>query len=542
MNVTPKLKKLNKKFIPQYLKACGIEDAKRYLNPDTRCFDNPWDYKNMGEAVDCLNEHLKDKIGILMDSDLDGACSAALTVILLRSLGVEHYTLFSHDGKQHGVHDKMDDILGSDISLLIVPDAGSNDTDDCHILKSNGIDIIVLDHHMIEKPNPNAVIVNPHMGDELNNAISGTGVVYKFCEAYYNRYKGYEWAECGNTMDIVAVSLVGDVCDLSSLENRAFVDYGLNDPDNEFLCYLFEKKCTRRGVTPDGISWEVAPLANALARSDEQETKLLFFKALVGDMDFEDALKQINRVKRQQDNAVKAVVEEIEPTIDNSHKTIIGFSDSGNKLYLGLIANKFCGKYGKPTFLLRELNSTTWTGSMRSPVALAEKINDSGLAKAQGHQEACGITINKANLERFEDWLDALDLSEKPDISVTACVSPEDIDVNLVKTIVENKILWGKGVDAPTFYLRCNLSKDNVFIYEKSTTTIKVQLGNLACLKFFAKESDVEAFTENDSFEIEMVVGDCSVNEYMGACTPQAVIQKYEIHKKTTEKRWEDLF
>lgn len=69
MNVTPKLKKLNKNFIPQYLKACGIEDTKRYLNPDASCFDNPWDYKNMGEAVDCLNAHInnKSKIGIIMD-------------------------------------------------------------------------------------------------------------------------------------------------------------------------------------------------------------------------------------------------------------------------------------------------------------------------------------------------------------------------------------------------------------------------------------------------------------------------------------------
>ena len=543
MNVTPKLKRINKNFIPQYLKACGVEDPNKYLNPDGSCFDNPWDYENMGEAVDCLNKHLKDKIGVLMDSDLDGACSAALTVILLRSLGIEHYTLFSHDGKQHGCHDKMDEILEADLDLLVIPDAGSNDVDDCHILKSNGVDIIILDHHMIEKPNPNAIIVNPYMSDGLNKSISGTGVVYKFCEAYYNRYKGCEWAECGNTMDIVAVSLVGDVCDLSSLENRAFIDYGLNDPDNEFLCYLFNKKCTRRGVTPEGISWDVAPLANALARSDEQETKLLFFKALVGDIDFEDALKQINRVKRQQDNSVKAVVDEIEPTIDNSYKTIIGFSESNNKSYLGLIANKFCGKYGKPTFLLRELNSTTWTGSMRSPVPLAEKINDSGLAKAQGHEEACGITIKKANLERFKDWLDTLDLSEKPDITVTACVEPENLNVNLIKSIVDNKILWGKGVDAPTFYLRCNVSKDNVFVYEKNTTTIKVQLGDLACLKFFSTPRDVEAFREHDMFEIEMVVGDCGVNEWEGKVTPQCVIMDYEIHDvEDKEEDWEELF
>lgn len=311
---------------------------------------------------------------------------------------------------------------------------------------------------------------------------------------------------------------------------------------NEFLVYMNEKLNKGNFLDPKAIGWSLMPKINALVRLGSVEDKKAVFNGFVGNISKEEALKIANRCYRLQTAEVKRLAEELEPTIDHNHKAIICFGNKEDASLLGLIANKFCGKYGKPTFLLRELNSTTWTGSMRSPIPLAEKINDSGLAKAQGHQEACGITIKKANLERFEDWLDTLDLSEKPDISVTACVSPEDIDVNLVKTIVENKILWGKGVDAPTFYLRCSVSKDNVFIYEKSTTTIKVQLGNLACLKFFAKESDVEAFTENDSFEIEMIVSDCSVNEYMGTCTPQAVIQKYEIHKKTTEKRWEDLF
>lgn len=476
-------------------------------------------------------------------SDMDGACSTALAVILLNSLGVEQYVLFSHIGKQHGCTDLLPNILEAEVELLIIPDAGTNEVESCKLLQEAGIDVLILDHHLVEKPNPFATIVNPYLGSNLNTAISGTGVVYKFCEAYYNRYKGCEWAECGNTMDIVAVSLVSDVCDLSSLENRAFIEYGLSDPDNEFLSHLFTKKCTRRGVTPEGISWDVAPLGNALARSDEQETKLLFFKALVGEIDFEEALKDITRVKRQQDNAVKAVVEELEPTLDMSHKAIVGFSDAKNKSYLGLIANKFCGSSGKPVFLFRELNPYKWSGSMRSPVPIAEKINASGLATAQGHSEACGVTVKKKDLDGFIEWLDTLDLSDKPPVEVTACVEPDVLTTTLMKTIQDDKILWGKGMEQPTFYIKQKIKSSQVFVFEKKTTTIKIVCGDLSCIKFFAKPEDVEAFKKYDEFELEMVVGDCGINEWEGVVTPQAVIKEYEI--KPIEKKiesWEDLF
>ena len=396
MNVNPLLQDINAKtFLQDYLEAKGVIDVKKYLHPDGSCFDSCWDYPNIEEAIDLFHAHKEDKIGIVIDSDMDGACSAALTTIFLKSLGVGNHQVFAHNGKQHGITDLVEQILEADIDFLFIPDAGTNEVESCKVLKEHGIDIVVLDHHLVEKPNPYAIIVNPYLGDGLNTKISGTGVVYKFCEAYYSRYKGCEWAECGNTMDIVAVSLVSDVCDLSSLENRAFIEYGLSDPDNEFLCHLFTKKCTRRGVTPEGISWDVAPLGNALARSDEQETKLLFFKALVGEIDFEEALKDITRVKRQQDNAVKAVVEELEPTLDMSHKAIVGFSDAENKSFLGLIANKFCGANNKPVFLFRELNKDKWSGSMRSPVPLAEKINE--IKKEMGNEEHLEIGAYNIN-------------------------------------------------------------------------------------------------------------------------------------------------
>lgn len=71
MNVNPLLQGINTKtFLQDYLEAKGVTDVKKYLRPDGSCFDSPWDYENMSEAVELLHAHVKkanSKIGILMD-------------------------------------------------------------------------------------------------------------------------------------------------------------------------------------------------------------------------------------------------------------------------------------------------------------------------------------------------------------------------------------------------------------------------------------------------------------------------------------------
>lgn len=545
MKVIPKIENVNSDFLSEYLTSCGITDIEKYLNPDDSCFDNPFDYPNMYEAIDIFwsyimsHEKIGYNVGIIMDSDMDGACSAAIMYLFCKELGITP-TVFSHEGKQHGCHDLMQILTSSNVDLLFIPDAGTNDVEDCKILKELGKEVIILDHHEIEKPNNNATIVNHHLGENLNTALSGAGVTYKFVEAFCTKYN----RDIPNYNDLVAISLISDVCNLTSLENRAYLSKGMNQSNNNFINLLYDTVCKKDGVNPKSIAWSIAPLGNALSRSDEQETKLLFFKALITEADYDAYLKEIRRVKRNQDNAVKAAVEEIESTIDTSHKIIIGFSDDSNKNYLGLIANKFCGKTNKPTILLRELSSTVWTGSLRSPIALASKINESKLGTAQGHEEACGITIKKSNMNKFIKWIDNLDLSETPDIPVTACVSPKTLNNKLMEIIADNKKLWGKGIDEPTFYIKTTASKDNVFVYEKKTTTLKVQFGDLSCLKFSAKEEDVEAFTKYNKFNLEIIVGSCSTNEYNGIVTPQCHIIDYEINPINDEikEEWDELF
>lgn len=534
IKIHPLLDSLNEAtFLREYLSSCGIVDIDAYLNPDSIEYQSPDMYKNMDVAVNLFN-HAKGSVGIVIDSDLDGACSAAIAYMLCKEYHPDvEPIIFVHTGKQHGCTDLLPDILAANINLLIIPDAGSSEVDACRELYEYGIKVIILDHHIIEQENKHAVVVNPYRADNapnINTDISGTGVVEKFACAL------------GSTQsfkDLVSISLISDICSLRSPENRKYVYDGLTNPTNPFIKYCLEY-CCNRGVNPEGVAFGIAPLANALARSDDQSTKRLFFDALIGKIEPEAAVKAMKAVKSKQDYQVKKVVDKLSDGLDTSHKVIIGFGEPENKSYLGLVANKFCGKYNKPTFLLRELNSTTWSGSMRSPIDLLEIINESGLAKCQGHSSASGIVLPKANLKRFARFLDGLDLDVEPDIEVAAQIEPNNITHNLANVCVENNILWGKDVNKPLFH--CTLTTPQIYVYRNRSTTVKLVQDGIEFVKFFVSNEEASQFESAQGKSIEVVVS-LGLNEYNGQIKPQAIIERYEIiDKKENEIDWSEYF
>ena len=529
MKINKKIKEINvDNFIEQYLKACGIENVEGYLNPDVLFFDDPFDYVNINEAIQAFDYHVKNKsnVGILMDSDMDGACSAAIIDMFCREVGMKTKIYF-HSGKQHGLHDKIEEIIQDNLSFIIIPDAGTNDVEDCKLIKEHNkqCDILILDHHEVLYENPYATIVNNQLGN-VNKALSGAGVTYKFIQAY-SFSKGIL---CPNCEDIVAVSIVSDICDLTSLENRAFLYYGFKYPENLFIINLFNTVCKYRGVCPEAIGWDISPLANALARMGDQEYKTFFFECLTGRRnDYENSIKEMKRIKRKQDELVKQITNEIESNLNLDHKVIIGFTDPENKEIIGLIANKFTGKYRKPTILLREMNSTTWTGSLRSPVDLLETINESKLAQCMGHGAACGITVKKANLNKLAKFLDNLNLEVDPEYDVAGELSLNQITLNLAKDIINNKTLWGKNVEKPQFYI--TLDNPIVNIFKKNTTTIKLTQNGINFIKFFCSNDMIEQF-ENLNNKIVNLIFEIDVNVYNGVESPQCNIIEYEIKEK----------
>ena len=552
MKVKPLLESINPStFLQDYLQACGVKDSDQYLNAGIEDMDSPWEYPNMQEGVERLKKAIDggEKIGILVDADCDGNLSAALIVKFLLRF-TNNLVYFFHVGKGHGlVQNKEEDIpqqvLDSGVSLLIAPDSSTNDKAQCQWLKSNGIDCLVLDHHEVATPNPYAIIINHHLGEGLNTALSGTGVTDKFVRAYCSKYG----AAYPHYEDLVASSLISDSCDLRTLENRAYLNDGLklieNGTGNATL-YAMAQTFNRRGNTPEGFSWGLIPPINALCRNDDVEMKREFFLALVGELPEEQGIKLARSAHKIQQSTVAEIVNEVSATVDDSHKVVVGFTEPVHKGYIGLAANKFCGSTYKPTLLLRENNPTTWSGSIRSPFPVATLINESKLAKCEGHEEACGIVVKKSQLKRLIKWFDELDIEQSPPVPVTAVIKPKEVTLGLCEVCENNKQLWGasqsNGITIPTFYVEVDINSDDIVILGKNNNIFKFEVDGLTFIKFFCQKKEIEDLSSwCGRIRVSMIVT-LETNTWDGKTTPQANISEYQIEPVISSNNWEDFF
>lgn len=480
-------------------------------------------------------------------SDCDGNLSAALiTKFLHRFIEDEDIEFFIHAGKGHGlVQSKEEDIvqqvIDSGVNLLIIPDAGSNDEAQCKELTENNIDVLILDHHEITTPNPHAILINHHLNEQLNTALSGTGVTHKFVQACAESWD----IDLGDLYyDLVATSIISDVCDLTTLENRAYVKYGFEHITDPMLELMFTK-FNHKGNNPIGVSWGTAPPINSLCRGDDQQAKMDFFMALIGKGDMDEGVAVARKAHNEQTKIVKTIYQEIEPDLDQSHKVVIGYTTEEYKGYTGLIANKITGNFGKPALVLRELNSTTWSGSLRSPVDIADKINESKLAKCQGHLSAAGIFIKKSNLNRLIKWFDALPLDIDPERQVTAILKPSQITLPLCYACSDDMVLWGGSegnkIVQPKFYLEFETSPSDVQVFVKKTTTAKITKGDVSFLKFQCDDETAQLL-QRERCKVSMIVT-LGVNEWNGVESPQGTVDSWEVEKVGEDGfNWEDLF
>lgn len=208
-------------FIADYLSTFGISDMTSYINAGADELEAANSYLNIDVAAERLNTAIDnyERVGIICDCDLDGTASATIAYQFLASNGIEP-TMFYHSGKQHGVHDLLDQILEAKLDLLIIPDA-SGSPEDCAVLKSSGCDVLIADHHELESENPYAIVVNCMQGD-TNHDASGTTVMAKIVD-YTSKMYNYT---SSNYDDLIALSLISDSRSMLSIENRAYLNLG----------------------------------------------------------------------------------------------------------------------------------------------------------------------------------------------------------------------------------------------------------------------------------------------------------------------------
>ena len=126
-----------------------------------------------------------------------------------------------HDGKEHGI---IAETIPDDIKLVIAPDSSSNDYEIHQKLAERGIDVLVIDHHEAEKYSEYACVINNQMCDYPTKALSGAGVVYKFC-SYIDKLLETSYAD--DYLDLATTGIIADVMLLKDLEIRQIILKGM---------------------------------------------------------------------------------------------------------------------------------------------------------------------------------------------------------------------------------------------------------------------------------------------------------------------------
>ena len=181
-----------------------------------------------------------------------------------------------------------------------------------------------------------------------------------------------------------------------------------------------------------------------------------------------------------------------------------------------------------------------FSGSLRSPVDLLDKLNESGLAVCQGHQRACGITFKKEDYDKVIEFMDSMDLDVAPAVDVAAKANLSELTLELAETIQDNAMLWGEQVELPQFYIEVKLNKDDIHVYKKRMTFIRITGGDVVMTLPFATVTDERKFSEYSEFTLQAIV-ELEVNEFNGFVNPQCKIVQYEIIPEEV-KEFNDLW
>ena len=196
-----------------------------YLNTSNEDILNPELIANIKDGAKLLLKHIQqnNKIYIQVDSDCDGYTSAAVLINYLNQIFpifTQNNIIYSlHSNKAHGINLET---VPKDTKLIIAPDSSSNEYDIHALLKEQGIDVLVIDHHLAEKVSEYACVINNQLCDYPSKSLSGVGMVYKFC-SYIDSLLPKEKQCANNYLDLVALGLIADMVDLKDYEVRRLI-------------------------------------------------------------------------------------------------------------------------------------------------------------------------------------------------------------------------------------------------------------------------------------------------------------------------------
>lgn len=547
-------------------RGCGNYDD--FLTSKESALSDPFLLTNMDRAVEEIQKVVGKRALCVVDSDCDGYnASAILLQFLQKCYPTWEIEPFIHEHKEHGLEDVVKEKYLEEYEVVFLPDAGSSD--DEYIVEAPHVTFFILDHHLrdIEGEVPsNMIIVNNQLSENYpNKDLSGAGVTWQFCRALDLKLHG-------NTqlsdvyIDQVALTLVSDMMDLTTDENRHILDTGLTQLQNEFFMGLCEKASFKIGgiLTPMGVAFYVAPLINAMCRVGNRNEKLRMFTAMYRPEQLvvsqkrgaekgslvpvaQEAIRECTNAKarqKRQEEKIADICEKqiLEDDLDSNKIIIIDVNEDFEELQPemnGLVATQLTKRYHKPTLVLRENKNGELRGSARGlenidMAPLKQFLEESELFEyCQGHDNAFGVSIKKTNKDRLINYANEQlahleDDSSLYEVDFLFDGTSEEIG-DLVFELDKFSHRWGKGFPEAVIGVKdMVVDRSQIAVMGKTGDTVKITHNGVKYMFFRQDIATVQSLIENQTLRLNLV-GTAKVNYFNGIVSPQIFVEDFEI-------------
>lgn len=538
-------------------------------------------------------KHTDEKFQIVVDCDFDGVCSAAILYKFLHKFHPNIETVFSiHSGKQHGLSDDI--VIDDNTTLVFCPDSASNDVEQCKVLYEKGIDVICLDHHIIERENPYAVVVNCMDGHCSNPHLCGATVTWLFLwdlSVYYIKQRDECRAYLTDMLDLAATATIADVMDVTDDGNMFFIQNGLREIKSKAIqAFLHTNELSFMDVTIESIKFKVAPLVSAMIRMGSMDEKILLFRAFIDDYEefiyekrgsfeigneniYDRVVRLCKNAKSRQDRAKQKLLDDCK-IHEYPHILLVTHNLEKQSALIGLVANELAQKYCKPCIVYRENtldNGETTevfnTGSIRnydnSPVASFKELLENALNKdveVAGHNNSAGIKMSLLDPDIIAECVrekldpDVLAKIGSKEFNVDFVIDADDVDTGFVQKMYFFEHYSGHGFMPVTALVTgIKVTQNNFKTMGKNTFNWKISTEyddtGVSYIKFKVDRNtdelvqrfdDLDWDSENDYGKLYDTVGKtyyinaiCTfgLNVYKGVIYPQCIVKDFEIRE-----------
>ena len=461
----------------------SAEDGANYLNPTLKAlFPDPSSFVDMDLAAKILIDALvADRpMTVFADYDVDGASSAAQLVRWFRTQGKE-LPIYVPDRLIEGYGPSpaaFRRIRESGVELVVTVDCGAAAYEALACAKEIGLDVVVIDHHLMRDEIPEvAALVNPNRPgcNSGQGVLAAAGVAFVLMAALNREARGRGMFEDRPEPDLrqwLDLAAMGAICDVTQLVgfNRALTTQGLKVMSawrNPGLKALLD---VAKGSGPASVfhaGFILGPRINAggrigrsdlgarLLSTDDPEEAAMLAAELDG---LNASRKEVEREILEE--AIRIV--ERESNQEGAALTMVA-ADGWHPGVIGIVASRLKERYRKPALVIgvdRAANIAKGSGRSQTGVNLGRAVQaayDEGLLLAGGgHAMAAGLSVRPDTIPELRAFLnerladEAQAAAEQDGLDIDALITTGGADRALYQSF-QALAPFGPGNPEPMF-------------------------------------------------------------------------------------------